>query len=127
MARNGKTKVEIKEYIAARFGYDLERTYECLNETYDWDSTCQGTVPEAIIAFLESTDFEDAMRKAVSMSGDSDTRACITGGISEAYHKEISAEIGKTVWAKLPQGFKDTIRTVADKTYGEVFSHYSFD
>lgn len=128
MARNGKTKVEIKEYIAARFGYDLERTYEYLNETYDWDSSCQGTVPEAIIAFLESTDFEDAMRKAVSMGGDSDTLACITGGIAEAYYKEIPEEIGKTVWAKLPQGFKDTIRTIADKTaYGEVFSHYSFD
>lgn len=73
MARNGKSKEEIKVYISTKYGYNLDRTYEYLNETYCWDSSCQGTVPEAVITFLESTDFEDAMRKAVSMGGDSDT------------------------------------------------------
>lgn len=123
MARNGKTKEEIKEYISSEYGYDLDRSYEFLNRTYGWDSSCQGTVPEAIIAFLESTDFEDAMRKAVSMGGDSDTLACITGGIAEAYYKDIPEEIRRTVWSKLPRGFKQTIMKVAQMTaYGEVFS-----
>lgn len=122
MARNGKSKEEIKECISTRYGYDLDRSYEYLNEIYDWDSSCQGTVPEAIIAFLESTDFEDAMRKAVSIGGDSDTLACITGGIAEAYYKEIPKEIRDVVWAKLPKYFKEIIRMVAERTaYGEVF------
>ena len=89
LARGGKSKDEIKDYISTKYGYDLDRSSEFLNKTYDWDSSCQGTVPEAIIAFLESTDFEDAMRKAVSMGVDSDTLACITGGIAEAYYREI--------------------------------------
>lgn len=85
MARNGKDKYEIRSYIESRFGYDLHRTWEQLHPVYGWDSSCQGTVPEAMIAFLDSTDFEDAIRKAVSLGGDSDTLACITGGIAEAY------------------------------------------
>ena len=89
MARNGKSKAEIKSYIETKYGYDLNRTWEYLHKTYNWDSSCQGTVPEAIIAFLESNDFEDAIRKAVSMGGDSDTLACITGGIAEAFYGEI--------------------------------------
>lgn len=126
MARNGKSKKEIKEYIASRFSYDLDRTWEFLNRTYGWDSSCQGTVPEAIIAFLESTDFEDAIRKAVSMGGDSDTLACITGGIAEAFYKDIPEEIYEKVWAKLPNGMRETISAVADKTvYGEVYHKYN--
>lgn len=127
MARNGKSKEEIKVYISTKYGYNLDRTYEYLNETYCWDSSCQGTVPEAVIAFLESTDFEDAMRKAVSMGGDSDTIACITGGIAEAYYKEIPKEIRDTVWNKLPKGFRETIRMVADRTcYKDTFNGYGF-
>lgn len=120
MARNGSSKDEIKKYITETYGYDLDRTYEYLNRTYGWDSSCQGTVPEAIIAFLESTDFEDAIRKAVSMGGDSDTLACITGGMAEAYYKEIPDEILKTVWSILPEEFKETIGIFAEKSeYGE--------
>lgn len=89
MARNGKSKAEIKEYIVTKYEYDLDRTWEYLNQRYGWKSSCQETVPEAIIAFLESNNFEDAIRKAVSMGGDSDTLACITGGIAEAYYGEI--------------------------------------
>lgn len=110
MARNGKTKEEIKNYIAGRFGYDLDRTYEYLNKTYDWDSSCQGTVPEAIIAFLESTDFEDAMRKAVSMGGDSDTLASITGGIAEAYYGEIPPYIREEVISRLPKEICEVLK-----------------
>ncbi len=86
MARNAKTKAEIKEYIQTRYCYDLDRNWEYLNKTYKWEDSCQHTVPEAIITFLESTSFEDAIRLAVSMGGDSDTLACITGGIAEAYY-----------------------------------------
>ena len=125
MARNGSTKDEIKEYITKTYYYNLDRTYKFLNETYGWDSSCQGTVPEAIIAFLESTDFEDAMRKAVSMGGDSDTLACITGGIAEAFYKEIPEEIKTVVWSKLPKGFRETIQAVADRTaYKDLFNGY---
>lgn len=125
MARNGRSKEEIKEYISSKYGYDLNRTYEFLNKTYSWDSSCQGTVPEAIIAFLESTDFEDAMRKAVSMGGDSDTLACITGGIAEAFYKDIPENIKSTVWGKLPMDLKAIVKAVADSSaYKEVFSNY---
>lgn len=123
MARNGKDKSEIKEYISNRFGYDLERTYEYLNKTYSWSSSCQGTVPEAIIVFLESTDFEDAIRKAVSIGGDSDTLACITGGIAEAYYGGVPEEIRSKVLAKLPESFRGILTETAAKTaYSKVFN-----
>ena len=93
MARNGKSKADIKEYIETKYEYDLDRTWEYLNQRYGWKSSCQETVPEAIIAFLESSSFEDAIRKAVSMGGDSDTLACITGGIAEAFYGGISADL----------------------------------
>ena len=72
--------------------------------------SCQGTVPEAIIAFLDSTDFESAIRLAVSLGGDSDTLACITGGIAEAYYKEIPEEIVKEMWSRLPETFSEILR-----------------
>ncbi|MGM9752689.1 MAG: ADP-ribosylglycohydrolase family protein [Candidatus Cryptobacteroides sp.] len=123
LARIGKKKDKIKEYISSRYGYDLERSYEFLNRTYEWDSSCQGTVPEAIIAFLESDDFEDAIRKAVSMGGDSDTLACITGGIAEAYYKGIPNHIAASVWCLLPEGLREIVLAVSEKTsYGRVFS-----
>lgn len=106
MARNGKSKDEIKDYISSKYGYELHRTYEFLNLTYGWDSSCMGTVPEAIIAFLESSDFEDAIRKAVSIGGDSCSLACITGGIAEAYYKEIPEEITDTVWGGTSKGIQ---------------------
>lgn len=123
MVRNGKRKTEIKTYIENKYGYDLERTWEYLNRTYSWDSSCQGTVPEAIIAFLESEDFEDTIRKAVSMGGDSDTLACITGGIAEAYYKVIPENIATPVWNNLPESLREIVMAVSEKTaYGSVFS-----
>ena len=88
LAIHGYTKEQLKEE-AESHGYDLSKSWEELHKTYKWDSSCQGTVPPAIICFLESNNFEDAIRKAVSIGGDSDTLACITGGIAEAYYKEI--------------------------------------
>lgn len=123
MARNGKTKEEIKDYISNKYGYDLNRTYEYLNRTYDWASSCQETVPEAIIAFLESNDFEDAMRKAVSMGGDSDTLACITGGIAEAFYSGVPEEIRSKVLERLPKAFRDILKRVCEETtYGKLYS-----
>lgn len=105
MARNGKSKADIKEYIETKYEYDLDRTWEYLNQRYGWKSSCQETVPEAIIAFLESSSFEDAIRKAVSMGGDSDTLACITGGIAEAFYGEIPEEMILETKRVFPQIF----------------------
>jgi len=93
LARKGASKEEIKEYITTNFQYNLERSYEDIKPNYCFDVTCQGSVPESIIAFLESNDYEDAVRKAVSLGGDADTMGCITGGIAEAYYKEIPQNI----------------------------------
>lgn len=86
LARNGYSKDEIRQYVTETFGYDLSRTCEQIRPGYSFDATCQGTVPEAIICFLESSDYESAVRLAVSLGGDSDTLACITGGIAEAFY-----------------------------------------
>jgi ADP-ribosylglycohydrolase len=93
LARMGKGKNEIKQAIVDKFGYDLDRKLDDIRPDYEFDVSCQGSVPEAIIAFLESTDYENAVRLAVSLGGDSDTIACITGGIAEAYYKIIPDKI----------------------------------
>lgn len=87
MARNGSSKEEIKKYIENEFHYDLNRTLNEIRPSYHMDETCQKTVPEAIIAFLEAKDFEDAIRNAVSLGGDTDTLGAITGSIAEAYYR----------------------------------------
>ena len=84
LARTGHTKGEIKSYISSQFGYNLDRTLDEIRPVYGFDVSCPGSVPEAIIAFLESTDFESAIRGAVSIGGDSDTIATMTGALAEA-------------------------------------------
>ena len=86
MARSGSSKEEIKEYIEREFHYNLDRTLDEIRPGYHMDETCQRTVPEAIIAFLESKDSEDAIRNAVSLGGDTDTLGAITGSIAEAFY-----------------------------------------
>lgn len=86
MARSGEAKAAIRDYLESRFGYDLRRRLDDIRPAYGFDVSCQGSVPEAIIAFLESESFEDALRNAVSLGGDSDTQACIAGGIAEAFY-----------------------------------------
>ena len=86
LARTGHTREEIRDYIAEVFGYDLDRTPDEIRPTYHMDATCQGSVPEAIISFLESRDLIDAIRNAVSLGGDTDTTACIAGSIAEAFY-----------------------------------------
>ncbi len=109
LARTGSSKEDIKDYIQDKFRYNLERKINDIREVYVFDESCQGTVPEAIIAFLESTDFENAIRLAISIGGDSDTIACITGGIALAYYKELPSEIAKKTWNLLPEEFKEMI------------------
>ncbi|MCR5657694.1 MAG: ADP-ribosylglycohydrolase family protein [Bacteroidales bacterium] len=116
MARNGKSKEEIKEYISTKYGYNLNRTCEEIRPVYDWDSSCQGTVPEALVAFLDSTDFESAIRLAVSLGGDSDTLACITGGIAEAFYKAIPDDISLKIWSLIPEDFKAIFRKMEART-----------
>lgn len=116
LARTGKNKEEIRNYISTTYGYNLARTCDDIRPVYHWESSCQGTVPEAIVAFLDSTDFESAIRLAVSLGGDSDTLACITGGIAEAFYKEIPADIAKTMWNKLPEKFKEIIKSVESRS-----------
>jgi ADP-ribosylglycohydrolase len=86
LARTGTDKEGIRSRVADMFGYDMERTVDSIRPSYSFDVSCQGTVPEAIIAFIESQSYEDAVRNAVSLGGDSDTLACITGGIAEAFY-----------------------------------------
>ena len=116
MARNGKNKEEIREYISAKYGYNLNRTCNEIRPVYDWDSSCQGTVPEAMVAFFDSTDFESAIRLAVSLGGDSDTLACITGGIAEAFYKKIPNGMALKIWSLIPEDFKDILRKMEAQT-----------
>jgi ADP-ribosylglycohydrolase len=102
MGRKDYTKEDIKYRISELFGYDLNRTCDEIRPTYDFDVTCQGSVPEAIIAFLESTSYESAIKKAISLGGDSDTIACITGGIAQAFYKKIPKELVDKGLSTLP-------------------------
>jgi len=93
LARKGHDKETIRARITGQFGYDLDRTVDDIRPSYFFDVSCQGTVPEAIIAFLDSESYEDAVRNAISLGGDSDTLACITGGIAEAFYGGVPKEI----------------------------------
>lgn len=93
LAKSGQDKDEIKKFVESTFGYDLSRSVEDIRPTYRFDVSCQGSVPQSIIAFLESANYEDAVRLSISMGGDADTMACITGGIAEAYYKTIPDEV----------------------------------
>lgn len=103
LARMGESKEVIRHRISTQFGYDMERTLYTIRPTYRFDVSCQGSVPEAIIAFLESRDFEDAVRKAVSLGGDSDTQACIAGAIAQAFYRCIPDNIITHVRRCMPE------------------------
>ncbi len=120
LARTGKTKEEICAYIEQRFGYDLHKTWAYWHPIYGWEDSCQGTVPQAMICFLDSSDFEDAIRKAVSLGGDSDTLACITGGIAEAFYGSVPEKMASRVLEKVPMAFKKILEAAREFTaYGK--------
>lgn len=105
MARHGASKEEIKAYIEENFYYDLSRDCEDIRPGYDFDVSCQGTMPAALAAFFDSYDYESAVRLAVSLGGDSDTIACITGGIAEAFYGEIPESIITEARKRIPDEF----------------------
>ena len=103
LARQGRNKASIRREIGHRFGYNLDRSIQEIRPSYRFDVSCQGSVPESIIAFLDSKDYEDAIRLAISLGGDSDTLACIAGGIAHAFYGEVPAEIATRVRGLLTQ------------------------
>jgi ADP-ribosylglycohydrolase len=102
LARTGHDKETIRQRIMNDFSYDLTRTIDEIRPDYTFDISCQGTVPEAIIAFLDADSWEDTIRNAISLGGDSDTLACIAGGIAEAFYGEIAPDIRRQVELILP-------------------------
>ena len=108
-ARNGTSKQEIKEYVELTFCYDLNRTTDDIRPDYTFDVSCQGSVPEAIICFLESDDYVHALQLAISIGGDTDTIACITGGIAEAFYRKIPDELIDFANARLSEPMKVVI------------------
>lgn len=114
LARNGYKKEQIKDYIENNFGYFLDESLDEIRQRYAFDETCQGTVPQAIVAFLESESYEDSIRKAISIGGDSDTIACIVGGIAQAYYKKISPFIVDETKERLPIELLEVVNKFCD-------------
>ncbi len=101
LARMGADKETIRRRIQGEFEYNLSRTIDQIRPSYSFNGTCQGSVPHAVVAFLDSTSYEDALRNAISLGGDSDTQACIAGGIAEAYYKDMPRDILRQVKERL--------------------------
>jgi ADP-ribosylglycohydrolase len=115
MARHGKSKEEIKEYIVKEFNYDLSRTLDDIRPGYHHVESCQETVPEAITAFLEGVDFEDVVRGAVSLSGDCDTLTCIAASIGEAFFgipEELKKETLKRIDPEMREVYENFAKAI---------------
>jgi ADP-ribosylglycohydrolase len=108
LARAGHSKDHMREFARRRFGYDMDRRLDDIRPGYGFDVSCQGSVPEAILAFLESTSWEDAIRKAISLGGDSDTIAAVAGSIAAPFYGGVPTDIRAEVEARLP----DAARTI---------------
>ena len=117
LARSGGTKEQIRRYIEERFEYFLGETLDELRPTYRFDASCQWSVPQSIIAFLESTEYEDAVRNAISLGGDADTMACIAGAIAEAYYGGVPAAIAEAVLGRLDDRLRRIVRKFGER-YG---------
>lgn len=130
MARHGATKDEIRNAIESEFGYDLSLSIDEIRPRYSWGGmddagnggTCQGSVPQAIRAFLDGTDFEDCIRNAISIGGDSDTIGCITGSIAEAYYG-IPQDIREKAMDYLPTDFRNLVTEFEAKYMGHDSRH----
>ena len=115
MARQGKNKNQIRDRISKKFDYNLNRTVDEIRPNYQFQVSCQESVPESIICFLDAESYEDTIRNAISLGGDADTMACIAGGIAEAYYGAISSEILVEVYDRLPKEFLEIILRFRDK------------
>ncbi|MCU0426072.1 MAG: ADP-ribosylglycohydrolase family protein [Candidatus Kapabacteria bacterium] len=109
LAYNGKSKEEIKSFIHESIEYDLNFTLDGIRDSYTFDVSCKGSVPQAIVAFLESTDYESAVRLAISIGGDSDTIASMAGAVAAAYYKEMPRKVVHYVKLTLPTQLLDII------------------
>ncbi len=109
LARAGKTKEEIRTHIEEQYGYDLHRTCDDIRPYYTFEISCQATVPQSLVAFLDSVNYEDAIRLAISLGGDADTMGAITGDIAAAYYKEIPDDLAKFTLSKLPDDLKQVL------------------
>jgi ADP-ribosylglycohydrolase len=116
LARSGRGKADIRAFVEQRFNYDFSWSLEDIRPFYRFDVSCQGSVPQALQAFFESEGYEDAVRNAVSIGGDSDTIACITGGIAEAFYGQVPAAIRREVFLRLDESLaaitRQFLRTV---------------
>ena len=116
LCRQGSTKLEIQEKLEDLFDYDLSQTMEQVKFNYSFDVTCQGSVPQAITAFLESEDFEDAIKNAISLGGDSDTQACIAGALAEAFYMKIPDQIKEFVLTRITPDILDVLHQLHVRT-----------
>jgi len=105
LAREGATQADIRDALEQQFGYDLHRAYEEIQPSYSFDSSCQGSVPEALICALSSTSFEDAVRRSVALGGDADTQAAIAGSVAEALYGGVPQGIAWEARARLSPQF----------------------
>jgi ADP-ribosylglycohydrolase len=117
LARQGVAKGDLRREIEGRFGYDLSRSLALIRPDYGFDVSCQGSVPEALTAFLQSTDYESAVRNAVSLGGDADTQACIAGAVAEACYGAVPESLWCVVSGRLPAAFLRVIERF-DQQYG---------
>lgn len=113
-SKNTKYYNDNDRKITERFGHDIDFTCDGIHDTYTWGATCQDTVPQAIVAFLDGTDLEDCIRNAISIGGDSDTIACITGFIAEAYYG-VPEDIYNEAYSRLTTHFKNVVKEFEDK------------
>ena len=117
LARTGKSKADIKAYVSKQFGYDLDRTCDEIRPAYRHVETCQKSVPEAIIAFLEGRDYEDVVRTAVSIGGDSDTIADMAGAIAEAFYG-MPEELKRECRDRLPDELREILERAEERLNG---------
>lgn len=103
LARSGENKADIREFVSGLFAYDFSWSLDDIRPYYSFDVTCQGSVPQALQAFFESEGFEDAIRNAISIGGDSDTIACMTGAVAEAFYGKVPDAIVKEVFKRLDE------------------------
>ena len=115
LARTGKSKDEIRAFVSKKIGYHLDFTLDSIRAGYKFDSRTSYSIPPAIVAFLESDDYESAVRKAISIGGDSDTIACIAGGIAHAFYKSIPKPIYDKCMMLIDSGLRKTINEFVSK------------
>lgn len=118
LARTGSDKAAIRSHVEREYGYDLSAKLDDIRPSYTFDVSCQGSVPQSIVAFLESTDYEDAVRNAISLGGDADTMACIAGAIAEAFYGGVPDHIRRPVLERLDDRMGELLAEFEER-YGE--------